>query len=153
MKRIGSANLWFVVRLSELFTLTGFLLFFWAGGGREVSVLFVVGVALVLAYQQIFFDSFVYADADDQGIYYRRYVKRRFVSWRNLDRIEWDRLEGLVIYLKGGTAPRNRLRFMFDLSLYELVAYLSGKWEPEILPWLDRQVAKAKDEQVSWHME
>ena len=145
--------MWFVVRLGQLFVLTGFLLFFWAGGGREVSSLFVVCLALAVAYQQIFFDGFVYADADDNGIYYRRYLRRRFISWADIDGVEWSAWEGLVFYLKGGKLPRNRLRFMFYVPLTEFVPYLSGNRQPQILPWLQRQVAKAKGEQVTWHME
>jgi hypothetical protein len=88
-------------------------------------------------------DALAYGSADEKGIVFRRYVKRHFVPWHEVARVEWEpRSTGLRILLKEGLAFRRKLQFFLDgsVSVAEAIREFTRRTTPEIVLWLQEQI-------------
>jgi hypothetical protein len=96
-------------------------------------------VGIIYAVMIVSNEELAYGHAEKDGIYYRRYFRRRFSSWTEISSIRWTRRNQIDFYLRRGFLFRRRLSMQS----------FGGKLSPELfseLPELVRWLLLAKPE-------
>ena len=146
-KALGVFGLWLYVRIVEVFIWVFALMI-------EYTFVRVPGkvgltdalILLLLVYVSFLMHPVAYGSADKNGIYYRRYLKKHFASWEQLDGVEWRvrSFRPLAIYLKGMPRWRGTLTFGQNPSVRSAYRQFWGRETPEIVVWLQAQLASAE---------
>jgi hypothetical protein len=129
---VGSGAFWVFWKLlttSILVFAFGVILISWDLKGITPFILLSIVFGIVV----ISNEELVYGYACDDGIYFRRYLKRRFVPWTAVRSIEWVGSSALDIHLKEGGLFRSPLSAQF-FGGGSLAEELSTP--PELVRWL-----------------
>lgn len=104
------------------------------------------GVALataLLSMAAYFWHPIAYADAGNDGLFVRRYLKLHFVPWAEIESVNWNPQQFNVVIVKLHrkiSGSRNFTFFIPNVGLKELGSYLRGERTPEIVLWLGTRV-------------
>lgn len=148
--KVGSFGIWLFLRAFELCFVLG-----------AVQVTRTVGLSSgwslaflgALGYNLIKMDSLVYGRADENGLWFRRYVTLRFVPWEKIQEVRGQdsRLGGYSIVLAAG--PRWRRTLVFQRNEKTTVrASIRDRFggnlsKPELIAWMAGKVASARKTQ------
>jgi len=133
---VGSFAEWLWCRCVQALVILG-----WVSVPKTWS-LFELLEALLLAYVSVLADPLAYGTADENGITFRKYIRRRFVSWQDVVTAEWSRWNPSLIKvtLKSGRLWKRALYFSLNSSLKSTVQQLLGRSTPEIVLWIARRI-------------
>ncbi len=141
-KQLGSFGLWLWARVVQLlvfafFADTTVLLVRFRGPDLSDVLLFLLLASVALSLHPV-----AYGFANNSGVSFRRYFKRRFVSWENIAAVEWGALRGIRVVLRESNGGRTLL-FSDNPSLSEFAAQLRGRSVPEIVTWVRSRISRA----------
>lgn len=136
-RAVGSFWLWLCTRLGEaILVCATCVLLMLLGLGAPV----IFGLIMLLA-TAIGVDSVAYGYMHDSGIFFRRYLKWHFLPWDEVAAVRW-RPSWLTIYLKEAPLLRRSLSFSTQTSTWDGIRQLLGRSTPEVVSWLDQQMAQ-----------
>ena len=135
-RTIGSFGIWAYARLFQA-GIAGF--FVVSQKHLDMFALLIAVMYLELCY---LLDCLASGYADDRGLYFRRYLKKHFVPWAMISKVEWRprTVRGVEVVLTGGPRWRRRLRFALNPQLGELARQLRFGETPDTIAWLQKQV-------------
>ena len=108
--------------------------------------------AFIVPYGLAYYDALVYGEADERGIFYRRYIRRLFLPWTAVRDVKWWKAYGITIHLKERRWPRDRLVFVTVKNLEDMRLEVAENREPDTLAWIEQQIARASREQFTWRV-
>lgn len=143
--RLGSVGQWIWVRGAEAVT---WLLFMnLLIGQRRVPGLGLTAVVffVVLVWVSFIVHPTAYGHANERGISFRQYLRRRFVPWHEIEVVESSRA-GLKLFVRRSGFLRRTLKFYANASLKTMFKEWSRAMiaEPEFVKWLNTAVEEGR---------
>lgn len=136
--QLGSFGIWLFVRSGELLFVilalvaiagTKFLTEYWA-------IALVLALLLLSSFDAV--GSIAYGYGNDQGIYYRRYLRMQFARWENIASVECSRLDfcRIVIHFKRGNYFHRRIVIAENPEVRVFLGQILGRELPKAVIWL-----------------
>ena len=137
MRPLGSFTNWAILRLGELLFVAGGLFALFVQRER-LSILVQASAVGVLSLLPLYFHTFAFGFADDQGITFCRYFKLHFVPWNEVARVQRRQRDAfeLVVLLARRVTLTKTVKFPMKLVQQEVHATFHDGWTPEIVTWL-----------------
>lgn len=85
-----------------------------------------------------------YGLADEKGILYRRYFRKRYVPWKDIDDVQCKGVSRLVVQLKTPSWLGKELQFPLNPSIKQAALQLFRKREPAVLYWVREKIVESR---------
>lgn len=128
------------VELCFLFVAFGFLRDF-----ARLSWVLRVGCLVGPFSVSVYLHNYAWGFADEQGLTFRRYVRKFYVPWELVERVDWNTLGPnlLVVRLASPVVISKTIKLVIDMDIENLGAAMKGQWTPEIVIWIMNQMRPA----------
>ena len=93
----------------------------------------------------IYFHNCAWRFADEQGLTFRRYLRKHTVAWDDVQRVDWNTWgpTWLVVTFDKPVLLGRRAKFILSRTAEDLGAAITGRWTPEIVIWMMNQLLPA----------
>lgn len=141
--QLGSFKAWLWIRVAQaVFSLWALLIIYEDLSIHARPTLFNLLFLLLVADSWVYFDSTVYGVGSEDGFHYRRYIKRRFLPWTEIQQANWKGVR-LELLLRRRHLLRNRLRFFQNPPVGRALRLALKREKPAPLVWVEERIERS----------